>query len=157
MQYIRLAIIFFIGFLFRSLFNIKESSDVSVRLLHIKKSKIFGFGKLDVFNSIFHGIKDYHSFPHFILSPFPEKDRVSIGYLPNIISDRISIFSNYFAEKSIFLRKLIPIDNRFIKPHLMVIILYRTTPIMLRFASHLKSFNERNFRNLINISYFSKV
>lgn len=154
MEYIKLSIILFLCFLFRRLFIITKSSDVSVHLWHIKKSKICGFGKHNAFKSIFNGTKGYPSFPHFILSLIPDKERARIGYLLNIIYDCISIFIIYFIAKFIFSRNLLPIDNQFIEPHLMAVILYGTTPIMLPYTSRLKSFGGRTFGNLMNIIYF---
>ena len=157
MEYIKLVFILLFCFLFRRLFIITRSSDVSVHLWHIKKSKICGFGKHNAFKSIFNGTKGYPSFPHFILSLVPEKERVRIGYLLNIIYDCISIFIIYFTAKIIFSKNLIPIDHQFIEPHFMAIILYGTTPIMLPYTSRLKSFGGRTFGNLMNIIYFTSL
>jgi hypothetical protein len=156
-EYIKIGIILLFCFFLRRIFIITKSSDVSVHLWHIKKSKIFGFGKHNAFNSIFDGTKGYPSLPHFILSLFPEKKWIRIGYLLNIIYDCINIFIVYFAAKFIFSRNFIPINNQFIEPHLMAVLLYGTAPIMLPYTSRLKSFGGRTFGNLMNIIYFSSL
>jgi hypothetical protein len=157
MEYIKLTLIITFCFLLRLIFVITESSDVSVHLWHIKKSKIFGFGNHTAFNSVFNGKKAYQSFPHYIISLFPEHTQIKLGYCLNIVYDCISIFIIYLLAKMIFSTNIVPINKQYYEPHLITTLLFGTSPILFPYTARLKSFGGRTFGNLMNIIYFSSL
>ena len=157
MEYLKLSTILLFCFLLRLIFIITPTTDVYAHLWHIKKHRLYGFGKHNVFKSIFEGIKGYPSLPHYFLSHFSEKNEIRTGYLLNILYDCMSVFFIYVISKILFAKILIPSTSFYIEPHFIATILYGTCPILLPYTSRLKSFGGRTFGNLINLIYFASL
>lgn len=157
MELIKLFLILAVSLSLRAIFIMVPTSDMFLHMWHIEKSRRFGFGNHRAFKSLISGTQGYPSLPHYIVSRFPEKHQIKTAYSLNLIYDGISILCVYLISKLIFSNYGVFDSSLVLSPHLVVTLLYATTPILFPVTTRLKTFGGRTFGNLLATVYFSAL
>jgi len=149
-----LLFILFIGFVFRILFLLSETSDEYSHIWLIKRRKRFGnLWQGNVEDSVVKGYRGYPILPHYIVSLFPEKYWLVTGKLLNIAYDLIAIIIVYYLSTFLFTNVWqLSLDGMITAP-VAVTMLYATSPILHPVTARLKAIGGRTLGNVFCLGY----
>lgn len=149
MMVLELSCIFLLSFLLRCLFILSHTTDQDFHFMYVRWCRRFGLSHAHIPGWVQSGKCGYPSFPHFIVSLFPEKYWNVAGRMLNILYDLISIIVAYCFAKWTFSRVHLPVASPFpLSWEGWAAFLYATSPIMFPNSARLKAMGGRTIGHL---------
>lgn len=157
MNILILILILVLGMLLRLMFSALRSADEDTSLWLVRRHERLRWISYHLEDSVIDGYYAYPALIQYLMSRIPERARFTLGRLLNIVPDLLMAVILYWLAKETY-RPVSPAEQTslllILRPEVMVVLLYLTSPMLLPSTSRIKGIKGRTWGELFVFLYF---